>query len=322
MSKIQRLIDILDVHKEEFVDFFENPRAIFLYGSFAYQDLESSVRSFEKLNGKGGLLDRKPDFIVIVSDLEQTIKKIAKANNWNQNNLERVLRLSPDSPFYFNLNTHDKYDVAVNGTLETLKLPYKIGVIGEDAFSKMHEMKNYNIYLPARLSKFFNIVHQDEDIKPLIEKQVDTARNYFIELALQTLPQIFTGEKFTRRYLFVTYLSEIYRIFDIMKSKHLNILEANVYDTENKQITPMRTLLMKMLSPKLSERDDVEIDYFNENFYDTIFINKNKSNLFRTLYHVMRFNISSARISFRNSVTNTVGGASNLGYVWRKFRPA
>ena len=56
MSDIKKLADILEAHDQEIKDYYEDARAVLLYGSFTFQNLQTSVKDFDSLKEKMAFL--------------------------------------------------------------------------------------------------------------------------------------------------------------------------------------------------------------------------------------------------------------------------
>lgn len=295
----------------------DNIKALILYGSYAYQDLDAPIvaKSDTQI-----VIDKKPDFIAIVSNIEDTIQGLAQRYGWSWITAERLLNLRKDTPHYFNLQTTKKYEIqTLSGTCKR-QLPYKLGIIELNGFEKAMSKKGHNIYLPARLSKFFNVLSINSEFKQDFESYLKQTREFFVDLTLRTLPKRFTGEDFARRYLQTTYLAEAYRVFDITKKKHLSILESQLYNMETDAIVPMREMFHGIIAPIVGARDDIQMES-NSSFYDSCFQQKQSNNHIGVLVDFVLFNMVSVVIScHKNRITNSTAGSSNLQYLIRKFR--
>jgi len=319
MAQIKTLLDILEAAKTDVAAKLDgNLMSAILYGSFSYRDLSTQTSDFENLRGENGAIDRKPDFIVIVSDLEKAIRAVAGSNHIHEDAVKRLLSFRKDSPFYFGLSTCVEYDVELNNRAEKARIPFKVGIISEEEFLKLPS--GHNIYLPSRLTKPTNIVYGDKGAVKEVNGKTEEFMDYFVELALRTMPKRFTGEQFVRRYLLVTYLAESYRIFDLIKSKHMVILDSDFYDTQQNKTVTMRSKLQGIVAKRLLGRDDLEL-IWNNSFYDAVFVRKQTTSLAKLFYDFAMYNLVSAQISLhKNRVTNKLIGGNNVDYVLRKFR--
>lgn len=326
METVTKVKDILDICKEDVLSSslqkLANIRTIFLYGSYAYQNLDRRIEEFSESHGENGVLDKKPDFIVVVSRLEESLNDMAQKCSWSSDDLEKILSLRRDTPFYFNIETSEEYELKLKESTEIIKFPYKIGIIEEERFFDAPKKGSHNIYLPSRLSKCVNVLFEDESIKPKIKTHMNNIKDYFVNLTLSILPKKFSGEEFMEKYLKVTYLAEAYRVFDLVKKKHLKILESEVYDFGKAKVVSMREQLKEMIKPILYQNKNVMIYSVGDcEFYDTVFRNNTRKNRIKTLYDFTMFNIFSAKVSFhKNRITNSIGGGNNFSYVARKFR--
>ncbi len=326
MPKLETFKDILDIHVGEIKsDFSDNLKALFLYGSFSYGNLDRRTEDYESLNGKKGLLDSKPDFVLVVEDIQKGLHQVSKKDSWRLGNPEKLMRLGCESPFYFNFFTNGDYEVARPEDSERIKLPYKIGVVSLGDFLTDSENFGGSIYLPSRLSKHFNILSVDKSVAEKVSERISKIRDFYVDLALSITPSNFTGEEFTRKYLATTYLAEAYRVFDlfsipfIRKPKYLSILEKQVYDVHSEEVVPMRHKLKEMLEPKLLALPSVERVSEGKDFFDSQFSNENPRGFLRNVAKFVKFNLSTLHNSYKNWVTNNAGGASSFGYVFRKF---
>lgn len=297
----------------------ENVQSLLLYGSYAYRDLDMPTAEFQELTGKNGLLDKKPDFIMIVSDLETSLAKIGEEFKWDKKALRKLLDMDTATPFYFNLKSEKEVRIPLNGKHEMTRLPYKIGVIEEDGFSQAMDMENYNVYLACRLSKFFNVLYNSSDsVRENLDYAVTNAREHFSDMAISSMPEFFTGRQFVERYMLLSYLFEAYRIFDIVKKKHTDILGSSVFDLEQGTLRPMQDVVADMLETPLFEKADLVKR--GRSLYDSEFVKK-VPGIELSYADILRYNLASAKNSFyKNAKTNSAAGGGNLSYVLRKFR--
>lgn len=324
MQRLTSLSDILKACTQEVIQDFPTLHSFFLYGSFCSQEPSSETSSYEKLHGKNGLLDKKPDFIAVVADLEKSLLDFCSKRNWNEQKMRRILQLDRETPYYFNVETRSKFEFPLTKETEAERISYKIGIVPEDVFMNLPKADGHNIFLESRLSKPINIVYSVDN--PLMEKKLDSVRKYFVDLTLTTLPGRFTGETFVRRYLQLSFLAEAFRVFDIVKTKHLKILNSRFYDMAIGKTVPMREELEGMLAPKLVSHDKITIGS-QDGFYRSIYINETESTRLQNLYDFISFNLFSLKNAFYKTwITNgassstIIGWVNNLRYGLRKFR--
>jgi hypothetical protein len=317
MPEITTLADILDAHDHHLN--YLSPKAVILYGSFANQNLNAPVKGYESLFGKQGLLDKKPDFIVVVPDIETTLKVLGEQHGWGKKNIEKILHMNRETPFYFNLKTDHAYDLELKNSEESVQLPYKIGVIGEREFRHIDDFDSYNIYLPARLSKVFRTVRQHVCFREVVKQKVENIRDFFVDLTLSLLPSKFSGEDFAKKYLKTTYLCEAYRVFDLVKKKHLKIFSSNIFEFESMHMVPMRLELSEILSDHIAKIPQVQRTDFAAGFYQTDFVNTAPVSLKAVYLALLRFNSSCLSATIKNISTNKICGSSNWDYLSRKM---
>jgi hypothetical protein len=307
-----------------------NLKALILYGSYSYQDLDASVDTFGRLKGKGGLLDKKPDFVAVVSDLENAMLEMNRRRWFNREINRWLAGIRPDTPFYFNSTTDHAYDIQRNGGSEAVHLPFKIGIIREKEFFDLHNAGNSNIYLFCRLSKPVNILYCDNannnGAKQRLEEQISRSRDYLLGLALSTLPRIFDGKQLIERYSAITFWCEAFRIFDFCrrreKRKYIALLKKKFYDTSERATLDMRTQVQEIVSPRIQEMKDIrdisDHGYAPAEFYEHRFAKSDKGLIPEEV--VSRFlpiNIFSAYASmYKNWLTT--GLVKGLVYVARK----
>ncbi|VVB81049.1 Uncharacterised protein [uncultured archaeon] len=305
--RMDNLGDVVRRCRDEVLFDFPDANIIFFYGSFSYRDLDAPLK-------QGDIADlrspygRKPDFIVVVPDLDKAVGRLGEKYDWSSRQRGKILDQDRDTPFYFNVETFHKHELCD----ESVFLRYKMGVIGEDGFSRACSMRNGNIYLSSRLSKFVNVLHCHDDVVSVL----DGIRNYFVDLALRLVPARFSGEEFVRAYLQSTYLAEAHRFFDLVRHKHMNILESHVYDWNAGRIAPMRSELEKMLSGRILSRAE---RVSGSDFYDSVFVNKESARRGSVLRDFLFFNLCACRAVLKNRITNSACNGSNLGYVLRKI---
>ncbi len=295
--------------------------SVILYGSFTYQNLDTSMSDFGWLKGEKGALDKKPDFIAAVSGIESAIENFGRSKGWAEKDIKKVLSEEKNTPFYFNVETNQEFDVLLREKSEKSKLPYKIGIIGDEYVLGNCIIEGRNIYLASRLSKPFNLVYSRKNAPKLIEANLEKVRKCFSELALQSLPQEFTGEEFIDKYIKVTYLAEAYRLFDIVNEKHRRIVEGIFYDLEKGKAVQMKEKLAEILSGNLTANEDIALIENNPDFCSSKFKKKKKSEPISTFCKYAGFNMFSFFVSVgKNRRTNRIGGGSNKDYVMRKIR--
>lgn len=320
MTNITEIGDILTESSKEVNQL--NPKAVLVYGSYLSQDLKAWTADYGRLYGKGSLFDKKPDYLAIVPDLESAIKELGKQNFWSSKQIDNLLKMKRDTPFYFNLQTREEYLVSVWSGDFKVSIPYKIGIIGEKEFNEIDNPENIskgNVYLPARLSKIYRIIEQkDPEILALIKNKTASSRNLFVDLAFGILPWEFTGEQFTEAYLKTTYLCESYRFFDLFKGKPQKIFKSNIYDFNKNKPVPMREELSMVLAEILSSRQDIERKDFCLGFYQTTFESLCKPGPKDIFMRLLSCNISGISATIKNMRTNSLT-SSNLSYVLRKI---
>lgn len=314
------ILSLLDLYSETKKEILENisfePKVLILYGSYAMQDLNKKPESFPVLNGKNGFLDKRPDYIMIVPSLEDSIDKLAKHYSWKQKDINRLKKMKQDAPMIFNLNTIEEHNMQGLGNS---KIPYKLFIAPQEYFNKSSETRDNNLFLSSRLSKFFNLCYSEQGFLPDFELRVGLIQMNFTDMALRTLPQEITGEDFIKRYLQVTYFAEAYRVFDLKHKKHLKIYESTVHDfSENKRI-PTKEKMVSILKNTLESKTypiETKEDFLSSTFSNVF--TKEKNELFMEF---LGYNLNSLKIVLsRLLVTNSIGGDNNLTYLLRKFR--
>jgi hypothetical protein len=319
--QINNLEDII----YKFVDwspeyFTQAPKAIILYGSFLYQDLRQRAADFESLDGQYGFLDKKPDCIMVVSDVEKAIRSIGSYKGWENKKVEAILSYPKDTPFYFNLLTNENFTFDLKQGKVEAKIPYKVGIVSENSLRKVSDMSKESIMLACRLTKPYSVVFAEQDTKDIIDQQTNLVREYFVGLSLEILPKRFTGEQFTEKYLQSTYLCEAYRVFDLVKKKHLGILASDVYDIKKHKVEPMIDRLEHILSPKLMFKEGIRLCRDETSFLGKQYYNSNKKHTLRTVHALAVYSFTSFLGAIgKHRMTNKLGGADNIQYLARKF---
>jgi hypothetical protein len=256
----------------------ENLQALILYGSYTYQDLTDSVDTFKRLKGKKGLLDKKPDFVAVIRDLEAAIQEIN--NVWLLKEMRNrwLAKLRPDTPFYFNCKTENRYPLVWKGRKKNVRLPFKIGLIGREEFKELHDIQNDNLYLFCRMSKPVNII--DNSMDGILESQIDRSRDYLLDLTLSTLPRRFSGKQLVERYSAITYWCEAFRFFDIARRRknrrYLSLLKDRFYDTSKKAISDMRLQIQGIITARFQKRKDVKEIAYDHDFYKCQFVKRER----------------------------------------------
>lgn len=321
MSEIRRLNDILSVHVSELKERLgENLQALILYGSYSYQDLTDSVDTFEQLRGKRGLLDKKPDFVAVIGDLEEAIQEINDVWLFRERRNKWLAKLRPDTPFYFNCKTENKYPLVWNGNKKNARLPFKIGLIERKEFEELHNMQNNNLYLFCRMSKPINVI--DNSMDGVLENQINRSRDYLLDLTLATLPRRFNGKQLVERYSAITYWCEAFRFFDIIRRrknrKYLSILNDQFYDTSKKSISDMRLQIQGIITSHLQERKDMKEISYDQDFYKCQFVKRERGLTPEEV--VSRFMPINAFSAYASVCKNwlTTGPIKGVEYILRK----
>jgi len=327
MAVVEKLRDILSLAQRDIMDLLKDEIVgQILYGSFAYRDIEQHTHDYDSLNS---VLDKKPDFIVIVDNLETSIKKIlqrtVEKRNINTSKqdlmLEELMNFRRDSPFYFIINTKHSYPIKLNNQTKSSVIQYKVGIIDTPGFFEAIEMNDDNIYLASRLSKPFNTLRLDEAIEKDFKEGIKNVRDYFARLTVRTLPKRFTGEQYVRQYLLATYLGEVYRVFDFIKTKHKKILDGTFYNLDSNETRKMGDELKEMLAPLLYSITNVAVKHIDYDFFNSVFEQKHNVSRILSIPEFYSYNRTSAEISFdKNRKTNKLVGGNNLAYVLRKIR--
>ena len=182
--------------------------------------MAESTSCYNGLDGKEGLLDSIPDFILVTDDLEGTVREMGRRHAWKQKGIDKVLSFSTDTPFYFNVETSDTYEFPLKQGIGRAPISYKVGIVTKESFETDPNESSPNIILPSRLSKPLNVL----DGNDFVADPLRMAREFVVGLALQRLGRRFTGKEFMEAYLRVTYQAEAYRINDLLKKKHLKTL--------------------------------------------------------------------------------------------------
>jgi len=321
VDNITNLKQILDkVSAEIKHDYGKNIRSLALYGSYAYRDLNQTTSSFEDFQK---VVDKKPDFIVIVDDLPTALIHLAKRYDWTRSTFKQILKLNPNTPFAFNVTTHEEYDVEVSeDNFVSTTFPYKLMIISEAGFEDSVLMSDNNIYLASRLSKFFNTLHhRDDECKSSFESGVEEIRDFFVDFTTEQLPYLFNGTDFMTKYLHTTYLAEIYRINDIFGNKHLKIMNDVAFDLQTNELKPMTKVLENILIPYLDSSNEIMLTEDTGNFFTSVYTKADGDDAKLKLLDYLRFNRESFKNTFyKNRITNKSCGSSNIAYVLRKLK--
>lgn len=318
VEKLEKLIDFISLQKADLFDKFEdNILAIIQYGSFSYQDLNQNINTFENISSSDGVLDKKPDYILIVSDLESALDKISKEYSWSDSRLKQILSFSRLNPFYFNIETSKKYSITSKNEFNIQNLPYKLGIIDKNGFIESSKFNSSDIYLSSRLSKFFNMIYIDESFRQNFNDSIENIRDFYTRFALSRMNKYFIGYEFLKEYLYVTYLSEYYRIFDIYKNKHLKIYNSSVYDFSSQKFNVMKDVLSDMLKSHVlkyctSAKIALPLKWSH--------LKQVKGYDYPSNFQILFYNFYSLINSVhKNRITNSSVNADNFAYILRKL---
>ena len=62
---------------------------------FWYRDMAESTSCYNGLDGKEGLLDSIPDFILVTDDLEGTVREMGRRHAWKQKGIDKGFERNP-----------------------------------------------------------------------------------------------------------------------------------------------------------------------------------------------------------------------------------
>ncbi len=286
-------------------------QAVIGYGSHFYQDLRARV---DEETDYRTVLDKKPDFLVVVPSRTQLFGELAEHYQWNNQTLAHLHALSVHTPYYFSFETP-----LVNIGVEC-RVPYKAGFVFEETLLGMRQRLERDIYLAGRISKPIVHIHTQQEFRTALRDAVSDARRHIARLALGTLPHTVTGEAIARRYLAVTYMAESYRVFETIPMlahalgssctpKHLKLLNGRWLGK-----VPFR----EALEPILSEAIDglVKRRQIMQDFYQTVYRNDRTGS---SVLRIALYNLAGIAATVKNAATNSLGGGDNNAYLRRKF---
>ncbi|MBN2880710.1 hypothetical protein JXM83_01535 [Candidatus Woesearchaeota archaeon] len=317
---LETLLDVLDVAKDDIISRIgsDNISHVILYGSFCYQDLKTRIADFENLNGSDGLLDKKPDFIVVVNDLYSALIKATSVENPREKvnetlNIVSKKKFSMKTPFYFNSSTKNCCDFDFLGESN---VPYKVGIISQDDIEGSPEFEKDLAYLAMRLSKPVNIfdAHGNpvdmESSSLLIE-----FRDFIFNYSLNFVGNSFTSDEMINNYV-NTYRFEKYRIFDIIGKKHLKILNSQFFDVNSESLSCMQDVLREIVFSCAIRNPYIDFSVKNDSF--KYYITDEVKDHFKV--KKSGYGLSCINASMKNGVVNSLlGNQSNSSYLLRKF---
>lgn len=303
MHSAETLKDLLDHVTEELDMLFPHSNMQLLYGSYLYnRTLHDKTEMYDTLDA---LLDKRADIILVVDDKEEAQRSLGKKMGWDEKILDQQLNIPDNSPLYYCLSTEDSVVIPLSKTEESAPVPYKIGLIGKESFKESESP-----YLYARLSKPVNILKQ-EDIS---SAKLTDIRNLFVDLVLAKLPKEFTGEEYLHEYVQMSYLFEVYRVFDFIKKKADSILNAQFFDVQKNKQMPMRKALLRNIGEYVNQ----SVEIAGSSFYESRIRNPSEEQFsYGTL---LKVNLHCLACSFKNARTNGATNSSNIEYLARKFR--
>jgi hypothetical protein len=161
----------------------------------------------------------------------------------------------------------------------------------------------------------------DGEYSVLIRDKIEKSKDFVFEKSLNILPEYFFGSELIAAYSKISYLSEVYRLFDLWNLKSRKILESDFYDISNDRLTAVKSKIEETIIPRIGECDRIEgcgIMDDKQDFNMTIFRQDNSGRI-GVYYDLLDYNFRCMGASVKNAITNSMGKEKSSKYLLRKL---